>query len=81
MSKLKVFDETVKVKIIRDDEEQTVRFCDLEDGDHVISEGFNFIVDDAHQCEDSHYDGWICYDTEGNDYYPEDFGASIIREG
>lgn len=79
MSKCKVFDQNVKIKIIRDNKEASVRFCDLQEGDHVIDNGFDFIVDDCHQSEDAHYDGWVLYDTDGNSYFPEDFGAELIR--
>lgn len=80
MSKLKVFDETVEVTIIRDGKKQSVRFCDLEEGDHVVSNGYDFIVgDDAHHSGDATYDGWLVYDTKGTDYYPEDFGARLVQ--
>lgn len=79
MSKCMVFSESVEIEIIRNDQKMIVKFCELEEGDHVVGKGFDFIVDDCHQCEDPHYDGWICYDTKGNDYYPEDFGAKLIR--
>lgn len=79
MSKCKVFDEHVEVRIIRKGKEKSVPFCDLKEGDQVVSHGFDFVVDDCHQCEDSHYDGWVLYDTDGNSYFPEDFDAKLIR--
>lgn len=79
MSKMSVYDEKVDVLIVRDGEEQVVPFFDLRDGD-FIPEMNCVIQGEAHFSGDESYDGWLVYDTKGNDYYPEDFGAELVYD-
>ena len=57
-----------------------VPFCDLKKGDETISSEYPQFTcgDDAHISGDSSYGGYIVYDTEGNSYFPEDFGAALV---
>lgn len=79
-----VFDETVEIAILRDGEEENVPFCELLAGDIILPSGFNkeeiFVAEDAHYSGDSDYDGYLFYDVDGCDWYPEDFGAEIKEE-
>ena len=79
-----VFDEMVIVTIIRDGEEDEVPFCELIANDIILPSEFNkeeiTVADDAHYSGDSDYDGYLFYDTDGRDWYPEDFGADVKEE-
>lgn len=80
MGKLKVFDERVMLEILRGGKEMRVMFCDVQDGD-ILPQCGNAVVDgDAHLSGDKSYDGWLFFDTNGNDYFPEDFGAELRKE-
>lgn len=55
-----------------------VPFSDLKAGDIVTNcENGQTIIftcaSDAHRSEDTSYDGWLVFSTDGHDYYPEDF--------
>lgn len=79
MSKMKVFDERVKVEVLRGQDEMLVAFCDVQDGDRLRQYGDAVVDGDAHFSGDESYDGWLFFDTDGNDYFPEDFGAELRK--
>lgn len=74
MAKFDVYDENIPVNILRNGQKQTVPFKELVCGD-VISTGNVVVAIDAHFSTDPSYDGWLLFDQNGIDYYPEDFGA------
>jgi len=76
--KMKVFDDTVLVSIVRDGANQEVMFNEILEGD-VLKDG-TVVGTDSHFSGDESYDGYLFYDTEGNDYYPEDFGGELIYD-
>lgn len=73
MSKLTVFSEHVPVQVRRDGVVMQVMFCDVLDGDVLCDCGDAVVDGDAHVSGDASYEGWLFYDTDGNDYFPEDF--------
>lgn len=80
MSKCKVYDENVSVNVLRKGERKTVPFCELISGDVVFGSELDGIVVgvEAHVSGDACYEGWLLYDENGVDFYPEDFGAKRI---
>lgn len=78
MSKMRVYDEEVLVSVIRGNVKMSVMFSEIEDGDELADFPGTVVDGDAHFSGDESYDGWLFYDTVGNDYYPEDFGAEIV---
>lgn len=78
-----VYDEQVEIAILRDSEEEEVPFCDLIKGDIIIDplpNGERITVgEDAHFSGDSSYEGYLFYDVDGCDWYPEDFGAELLE--
>lgn len=77
MSKMKVFDEKVLVDVLRGGEELQVMFCEVQDGDVLRDCGGAVVDGDSHISADASYDGWLFFDTAGNDYFPEDFGSEL----
>lgn len=73
MGKMSVYSETIQVRIMRSGTQKTVMFCDVKDGDRLVDFGGAIVDGDSHFSGDSTYEGWIFFDTSGNDYYPEDF--------
>ena len=78
MSKMKVYDERVEINVIRNSKHETVMFSEVEDGDVLVAYPGKIVDGYAHFSDDESYDGWLFYDTDGNDYYPEDFGAELV---
>lgn len=80
MGKCKVYDENVSVNILREGTHQTVPFRSLIEGDVVFGGELDGIVVgiEAHVSGDACYDGWLLYDENGVDFYPEDFGAKLV---
>lgn len=80
MSKCRVYDETVSVSILRNGNRMTVPFSKLIEGDVVFGGELDGIVVgiEAHVSGDDCYDGWLLYDENGVDFYPEDFGAKLV---
>lgn len=80
MSKCKVYDENISVNILRNGQHQTVPFRELVEGDVVFGGVLDGIVVgiEAHISGDASYDGWLLYDENGVDFYPEDFGAKLV---
>lgn len=75
-----VYDDSVLIHITRHGVPCLVRFSDLREGDVVSDKGNDFTVgSDAHFCGDASYAGWLVYDQDGNDHYPEDFGAELLE--
>lgn len=81
MLKFDTYDENVLVNILRNGKEQTVPFCELVTGDIVWGGELNGVTVgiDAHYSDDNDYDGWLLFDQNGVDYYPEDFGGKRTR--
>lgn len=77
MLKFDTYDENVSVNVLRNGEQKTIPFCDLVAGDVIYGGELDGIVVgiDAHYSGDASYDGWLLYDENGVDFYPEDFGA------
>ena len=76
-----VYDPEVSVTIRRmGNLVMAVPFCDLKKGDETISSEYPQFTcgEDAHISGDSSYAGYIVFDTEGNSYFPEDFGAALV---
>ena len=76
-----VYDPEVSVTIRRmGNLVMAVPFCDLKKGDETISSEYPQFTcgDDAHISGDSSYGGYVVFDTEGNSYFPEDFGAALV---
>lgn len=80
MSKCKVYDENISVNILRNGERITVPFCKLVKDDVVFGGELDGIVvgTDAHVSGDACYNGWLLYDENDVDFYPEDFGAELV---
>lgn len=74
---MKVYDETVPVKIERAGKTMVVPFSELQDGDKTIDPKYPQITcdGDAHRSGDADYDGFIVYGMNCSGYFPEDFGA------
>lgn len=66
-------DEMSYVRSNRDGESGYCHFYELKKGDTFFRGGVPHVVDiDAHFSVDSSYDGYLLYDEDGNDWYPED---------
>lgn len=73
---MKTYDENVQIEVIRDGQTLHVPFCEIKKGDKVFrNEPYFTCGEDAHKSGDASYEGWLVYDENGGDYYPEDFGA------
>ena len=76
-----VYDPEVSVTIRRMGKlVMAVPFRELKKGDETISSEYPQFTcgEDAHISGDSSYAGYIVFDTEGNSYFPEDFGAALV---
>lgn len=80
MSKMRVYDDSVEINVIRNGEQVEVMFSEVEDGDVLVDYPGRVVDGDAHFSGDESYDGWLFYDTDGNAYYPEDFGAALVYD-
>ena len=80
MAMCKVYDENITVDILRNGKRMTVPFRELVSGDVVFGSELDGIVVgiDAHSSGDACYTGWLLYDENGVDFYPEDFEAKRI---
>ena len=82
MSKLSVYDPNIEVDIIRNGERMSVPFFSVKEGDHPVDYPGTTVGDGgAHFSGDESYDGYMFFDTDGNEYFPEDFGAELIFNG
>lgn len=80
MSKFDIYDENVRVTVLRDQTPYVVPFCEIKDGDVVCDKDDNpwfTAAEDAHESGDADYEGWLVGDDSEN-YFPEDFGAKLI---
>lgn len=76
-----VYDPEVSVTIRRMGKlVMAVPFRELKKDDETISSEYPQFTcgEDAHISGDSSYAGYIVFDTEGNSYFPEDFGAALV---
>lgn len=71
MGKMKVFDEHVVCVVERGKTIAHVAFCDIKAGD-IIRYGNNRIeaTEDARQCEDPDYEGWLFWGRNWDVYFP-----------
>ena len=80
--KCSIYDSTVEVEIERDGVRMSVSFEDILEGDAILDyPGVIVGAGGSHVCGDSTYEGYLFYDTNGNSYFPEDFGAELISNG
>ena len=80
MADFDVYDEAVKVNIVRDGKKMWVEFWQIHKGDVVFYEGTqaksHFVAgEDAHISNDPDYKGWLVHTEGGMGFFPEDFGA------
>ena len=80
MAMCNVYDENVAVDVLRNGKRMTVPFSALVSGDVIFGGELDGIVvgTDAHISGDACYEGWLLYDENDVDFYPEDFGAKRI---
>lgn len=64
---MKVYDENVKVEVIRKDHHHLIPFSEIKKGDEVVKAPRDHFIagNDAHLSGDSDYDGWLVYDESG----------------
>ena len=77
-----VYDENVYVEIMRNTYSMTVHVWELQKGDMITVGDHKGVVvgEDAHkESSDACYEGWWFLGTDGDAYYPEDFGADVKR--
>jgi len=79
MSKMKVYDETVNVNVVRSGVPQSVMFCEIKKDDVLVDFPCAIVDEDSHFSGDASYEGWLFFDTTGCVYFPEDFGASLVN--
>ena len=63
---------------IRNGKPKSVRFYEVKRGDCLADDPTCIVADDAHCSCDESYDGWLFFDTNGNDFYPENFGGELL---
>lgn len=80
MSDACIHDEDVAVSVERNRNRISVPFCEIKKGDIVmLTCGIPVqAAEDARVMDGVTYLGWRFYSVEGDDYYPEDFGASQV---
>lgn len=81
MGMCNVYDEDVCIEIMRNANAMTVHFWELKEGDMIAAgEHKGLIVEeDAHESGDACYEGWLFLGSDGDTYYPEDFGADPVK--
>ena len=81
MGMCNVYDEDVYIEIMRNANAMTVHFWELKEGDMIAAgEHKGLIVEeDAHESGDACYEGWLFLGADGDSYYPEDFGADLVK--
>lgn len=80
MSRFDVYDESVRVSILRAGRRMQVEFWQIRKGDVVFYDGTygrSSVVcgEEAHISNDPDYQGWLFHSEGGMGYFPEDFGA------
>lgn len=75
----RTFNENMPVKIERHGERKVVRFCELIEGDKILSKPDMVVGVDAHEWDGGAEKGWLFYDTKGESVFPEDVATPVYK--